>query len=128
MAITKNFSSWVLGAAAILAMAISFIKPISAAVFSVPPAVINGACIYLFGVIAAQGIAIMINRKVDMFSARNLAVIATIMIIGLGGYYGWADHMIPIFDAKLPSIATAALFGIVLNLLLSIGKKEEIVE
>ena len=128
MAITKNFSSWVLGAAAILAMAVSFIKPISAAVFSVPPAVVNGACIYLFGVIAAQGVAIMINRKVDMFSARNLAIIATIMIIGLGGYYGWADHMIPIFGAKLPSIATAALFGIILNLLLSIGKREEVIE
>lgn len=128
MAITKNFSSWVLGVAAILAMAISFIKPISQAVFSVPPAVVNGACIYLFGVIAAQGVAIMINRKVDMFSARNLAVIASILIIGLGGYYGWSDNMIHIFNVKLPSIATAALFGILMNLLLSIGKKEEIIE
>lgn len=123
MAITKNFSSWVLGAAAVLAMAISFISPISGAINTVPSSVINGACIYLFGVIGAQGIAIMINRKVDMFSARNLAVIATILVIGLGGHYGFPGGMIPMFGAKLPAIATASLFGIVLNLLLQIGNK-----
>lgn len=125
MAITKNFSVWMLGAAAIITMLISFINPISAAVLSIPSAVINGACIYLFGVIAAQGIAIMINRKVDMFSSKNLAVIATILIIGLGGSFGFPGGNIPIFGAKLPAIATAALFGIVLNLILSIGKKKE---
>lgn len=125
MAITKNFSVWVLGAAAIITMGISFIDPIANAVRSIPPAVINGACIYLFGVIAAQGVAIMINRKVDMFNARNLAVIATILVIGLGGTYGFANGMIPFFGVQLPAIATAALFGIVLNLLLSIGRKKE---
>ena len=125
MAITKNFSSWMLGAAAVLAMAISFLAPVSAAINSIPSAVINGACIYLFGVIGAQGVAIMINRKVDMFSARNLAVIATILIIGLGGYFGFPDHNIPAFGAKLPAIATAALFGILLNLVLQIGNKQE---
>lgn len=125
MAITKNFSVWVLGAAAVFTMVISFFQPLTDAVRSIPSAVINGACIYLFGVIAAQGIAIMINRKVNMFSARNLAVIATILVIGLGGAYGFAGGMIPFFGAKLPAIATASVFGIVLNLLLSIGKKQE---
>ncbi|HMM31059.1 MAG TPA: solute carrier family 23 protein [Clostridia bacterium] len=125
MAITRNFSVWVLGAAAILAILISFVRPVAAAVYSIPSPVINGACIYLFGVIGAQGIAIMINRKVDMFDARNLAVIATILVIGLGGTYAFAGGMIPAFGANLPAIATAAAFGIVLNLILSIGKKKE---
>jgi len=125
MAITKNFSSRVLGVAAIMAMALSFLKPISNAIHSVPSSVINGACIYLFGVIAAQGIAIMINKKVDLFDARNLAVIAVILVIGLGGHYGFpADNLIHIFGAKLPPIATAAIVGIVLNLILSIGRKK----
>ena len=128
MAITKNFSIWMLGAAAVLTMVISFFSPLTAAVRCIPSPVINGACIYLFGVIGAQGVAIMINRKVDLFSAKNLAVIATILVIGLGGTYGFPGGMIPVFGAKLPAIATAALFGIVLNLVLSIGKREEIVE
>ena len=125
MAITKNFSVWALGLAAIFTIVISFFEPLTNAVRSIPSAVINGACIYLFGVIAAQGVAIMINRKVNMFSARNLAVIATILVIGLGGTYGFAGGMIPFFGFQLPAIATAAIFGILLNLVLCIGKKEE---
>ncbi len=124
MAITKNFSSKVLGAAAMLAMGLSFVQPLSNAINSVPGPVINGACIFLFGVIGAQGIAIMINKKVDLFDAKNLAVIAVILVIGLGGHYGFPNSMIPFFGTQLPAIATAAMAGIVLNLLLSIGPKK----
>lgn len=125
MAITKNFSTKMLGGAAILSIILSFIAPLSNLINTVPGAVINGACIFLFGVIAAQGIAIMINKNVDMFDARNLAVIAVILIVGLGGHYGFAGNMIPIFGMQLPPIATAAIVGIALNLLLSIGRKDK---
>ena len=131
MAITKNFSVWMLGAAAIITMIISFFRPLTAAVNSIPSPVINGACIYLFGIIAAQGVAIMINRKVDLFNARNLAVIATILVIGIGGNYAFPGGNIPFFGAQLPAIAVASIFGILLNLILSIGEKkrtEEIAE
>ncbi len=123
MAITKNFSVRMLGLAAIMAIALSFIQPLSNAIRSVPGAVINGACIYLFGVIGVQGVAIMVNKKVALFDARNLAVIAVILVVGLGGSYGFPNGMIPAFGAKLPAIATAATIGIVMNLLLSIGRK-----
>ena len=130
MAITRNFSVPVLGAAAIITMIISFFTPLSKLVNTIPGAVVGGVSIYLFGIIGAQGIAIMINRKVDLFNARNLAVISTILVIGLGGNYGFAGGMIPFFGMQLPAIATAALVGIVLNLLLSIGRKpdEEVAE
>ncbi len=122
MAITRNFSVKVLGSAALMAILLSFFQPLANAINSVPSCVINGACVYLFGVIGAQGVAIMINKKVDLFDARNLAVIAVILVIGLGGSYGFPNGMIPAFGAQLPAIATAATVGIVLNLLLSIGK------
>lgn len=124
MAITKNFSSMMLGAAAVLAMVLSFVQPLSNAINTVPSAVINGACIFLFGAIGAQGIAIMINKNVDMFSAKNLSVIAVILVVGLGGYYGFPNQMIPFFGTQLPAIATASIVGILLNLILSIGRKE----
>ena len=125
MAITKNFSVKMLGTAAIMSIILSFINPLSKMINTVPGAVINGACIFLFGVIAAQGIAIMINKKVDMFDSRNLAVIAVIMIIGIGGHYGFEGGVIPAFGAELPAIATAAIAGILLNLVLSIGAKKK---
>ena len=124
MAITRVFSVPVLIAAAVLAMLISFFTPLVNAIYSIPVAVIGGLEIYLFGAIAAQGIAIMIDKKVDMFSSKNIAVIATIMIIGLGGQYAF-DGSIPFFGLEVPCIAGASIFGILLNLLLNIGNKKK---
>lgn len=128
MAITKNFSVWVLGTAAVITMFISFFSPLTNLVLSIPSSVINGACIYLFGIIGAQGVAIMIERKVDLFDSKNLAVIATILTIGLGGSYGFPGGMIPAFGIAMPAIATASLFGILLNLALSFKKEAAKVE
>ena len=122
MAITKVFSVPVLFAAAILAMVMSFFTPLIQGIYGIPLAVIGGLEIYLFGAIAAQGMAIMIQKNVDMFSSKNIAVIASIVIIGLGGQYAFGGN-IPFFGVNVPCIAGAAIFGIVLNLILSIGEK-----
>lgn len=119
MAITNNFSVYVLGAAAVITMLISFISPLSLLVSSIPAPVINGIGIYLFGVIGAQGIAILINKEVDLFDAKNLAVIAIILIIGLGGHFAFLDGMILIGSVQLPAIATASLMGILFNIILN---------
>ena len=124
MAITKVFSVPVLVAASIIAMIVSFFTPLTQVIYGIPLAVIGGLEIYLFGAIAAQGIAIMIEKKVDMFSSKNIAVIASIMIIGIGGNYAFGGN-IPFFGLQVPCIAGAAIFGILLNLLLSIGEKKK---
>ncbi|MEA4911003.1 MAG: solute carrier family 23 protein [Oscillospiraceae bacterium] len=124
MAITKVFSVPVLVAASLLAMVISFFTPLIRLVYGIPIAVIGGLEIYLFGAIAVQGIAILIDKKCDMFSAKNVAVIATILVIGIGGQYRFGGN-IPFFGVNVPCIAGAAVFGILLNLLLSIGDKKE---
>ena len=124
MAITKVFSVPVLIVAAILAMVISCFTPLIQAIYASPTAVIGGLEIYLFGAIAAQGVAIMIDKKVDMFSSKNIAVIATIIIIGVGGQFAFGGN-IPFFGMDVPCVAGAAIFGILLNLLLSIGEKKK---
>ncbi|NLM36721.1 MAG: xanthine permease [Firmicutes bacterium] len=123
MAITKVFSIPVLIGAALIAMVISCFTPLINAIYSIPTAVIGGLEIYLFGAIAAQGIAIMMEKKVDMFSAKNIAVIATIMVIGVGGQYAFGGN-IPFFGFGVPCIAGAAVFGILLNLILSFGQEQ----
>lgn len=128
MAITKVFSVPVLVVASIMAMVIACFTPLVNAIYSIPTAVIGGMEVYLFGAIAAQGIAIMVEKKVDMFSSKNIAIIATIMVIGLGGHYSFGGS-IPFFGIEIPSISGAAIFGILLNFLLNMGeKKEEIKE
>ena len=124
MAITKVFSVPVLAVAAVIAMIVSFFTPLIQVIYGIPQGVIGGLEVYLFGAIAAQGVAIMIEKKVDMFSSKNIAVIASIMIIGLGGQYQFGGN-IPFFGLQVPCIAGAAIFGIALNLLLSIGEKRK---
>lgn len=124
MAITRVFSVPVLMAAAVLAMVISCFTPLVNAIYSIPTAVIGGLEIYLFGAIAAQGIAIMMEKRTDMFSSKNIAIIATIMIIGIGGQYGFGGN-IPFFGMEIPCVAAAAIFGIAMNLALNIGNKKK---
>ncbi len=123
MAITRVFSIPVLIAAAIIAMVISCFTPLINAIYSIPTAVIGGLEVYLFGAIAAQGIAIMVEKKVDLFSSKNIAIIATIMIIGLGGQFAFGGN-IPFFGLNIPCVAGASIFGILLHLLLSVGEKK----
>ena len=124
MAITKVFSVPVLIVAAVLAMVISCFTPLIQAIYAIPTAVIGGLEIYLFGAIAAQGVAIMLDKKVDMFSSKNIAVISSIMVIGVGGQYAFGGN-IPFFGMDIPCVAGAAIFGILLNLILSIGENKK---
>src|SRR5574344_953970 len=87
MAITKIFSVPVLIVAGILAMVISCFTPFIKVIYGIPLAVIGGLEIYLFGAIAAQGLAIMIDKKVDMFNPKTVAIIASMMVIGVGGEF-----------------------------------------
>ena len=124
MAISRVFSVPVLIAASVIAMIVSCFTPLIGVIYGIPLAVIGGLEIYLFGAIAAQGIAIMIDKKCDMFSSKNIAVIASIMVIGLGTQYVYGGTL-NFFGLHVPAVAGAAIFGIVLNLLLSIGDKKE---
>jgi uracil permease len=122
MAITRNYSGPVLICAGVIAILLGFIGKLAALVGTLPLAVTGGLAIYLFGVIGAQGIALQIAKKVNLFDPRKLAVIATILVIGIGGAIGFPGGMIPftigtLINWQLPSIATAAVFGIILNLI-----------
>ena len=84
--------------------------------------VIQGVSLYLFGAIAVQGIALMIDKKIDIFDPKVIAVMAFIGIVGLG-----ADSIYITKTFVLPGIGVAAFGGILLNLLLNaiIPKKEK---
>lgn len=123
-AVTRVFSTWVFALTALLAIVFAF-TPLADFASFLPGPVTNGAAIYLFGVIAAQGITLMIEKKVDMFNPKNLAIIAVIFIVGLGGHYALPNGGFPLYKVSgeivyFPAIAVAAIVGIVLNALLSI--------
>ena len=124
MAITRVFSVPVLAVASIIAMVISCFTPLIQVIYGIPLAVIGGIEVYCFGAIAAQGIAILIDKNVSMFDSKNIAVIALVCIVGIGGQFAY-NGTIPFFGANVPCIAASAIFGIVLNLILSIKEAKE---
>lgn len=85
MAITGVYSTWVIGGAAIFAILFSFIGKIAAVIHGIPTPVMGGVCILLFGFIAASGLRMMVERKVDFTQPKNLILTAVTMISGLSG-------------------------------------------
>jgi uracil permease len=135
MAITRNYSGPVLVAAGIIAVLLGFVGKLAGLVQTVPLAVTGGLAIYLFGVIGMQGIALIQENKVSLFDPKNLAVGATIMIVGIGGQIGYPGGFLPIplftgiFPSGLPAIATAAVMGILLNAIFLVFKPpQQVVE
>ena len=85
MAITRVFSVWVIGGAAVLAIVISFVGKLAAAIRSIPTPVMGGVCILLFGVIAAAGIRMLVEKKVDYTKPRNLVLTSVVLVSGASG-------------------------------------------
>lgn len=85
MAITRVYSTWVIGGAACFAILLSFVGKLAALIRSIPVPVMGGICILLFGVIAASGFRILVDSHVDYSKSSNLIMTAVIMTVGLSG-------------------------------------------
>lgn len=85
MAMTGVYSTWVIAGAAVFAIIFSFVGKIAALIHAIPTPVMGGVCILLFGFIAASGIRMLIEKKVDYTKSRNLILTAVTMISGLSG-------------------------------------------
>lgn len=85
LAITRVFSVWVIGGAALLAIIISFIGKVSAVIHAIPIPVMGGVSILLFGIIAASGLRMLVERKVDYTKPANLMLTAIVLVVGLSG-------------------------------------------
>ena len=83
LAITKVFSTWVIGYAAVFAIILSFVGKLSALIQSIPTAVMGGISLVLFGVIAVSGIRILIEKKVNYNEPKNLAITSAVLGIGV---------------------------------------------
>lgn len=120
MAITRNYSVPVLFAAGGIAIVLGFVGKLAALVNTIPVAVTGGLAIYLFGVIGKQGVALIQSERVNLFDPKNLAIGATILVLGIGGNLGLKDGLFPfkvpvLFPNGIPAIVFAAIVGILIN-------------
>ncbi|CAI2608476.1 Uracil permease [Apilactobacillus kunkeei] len=112
MAITKIHSVYVLIGAAVFAILFSFVNKLNVLIMQMPLPVIGGISFLLFGTIASSGIKIMIENQIDLANKRNLMIVSTILVIGVGGF------MIKIGTLPLNGLAVSVILGILLNIVL----------
>lgn len=117
MALTRVYSVWVIRGAAILAIAFSFIGKVSAAISTIPTAVMGGITMLLYGVIAVQGFRMFVEQKVDFSDNRNMVLGAVTFVVGVGG------ATVHLGSVELKGMALAAIVGVVLSLFFWLTKK-----
>lgn len=111
VAITRNASVVTILATAIGAMIIACVSPFVAFVNTIPSCVMGGVCMALYGFIAVSGLRMF--KELDLDDNRNLFVVSTILIAGIGGL------SLTFGAINLTAIATALILGIIVNIILS---------
>ena len=119
VAMTKVASVWVTGLAAIFAITLGFLGYVQSFILSIPGGVIGGITIVLYGLIAGNGVKVLVNERVNFSNMKNLVIAGAMLVIGLGG-----ATIVVNSNTELSGMSLAALVGIVLNLILNPNKEE----
>jgi uracil permease len=127
MAISRVYSVWVIGGAAVIALGLSFFNKFGALIQTIPSPVMGGITMILFGIIASAGIRTLVESGVDYGHKRNLIISSVILVIGIGGgslSLSTGDGL----GFTISGVALATLVGVILNLVLPDIDKEVIEE
>ncbi|MFD2043889.1 uracil permease [Ornithinibacillus salinisoli] len=111
LAITRVYSTWIIGGAAVIAIILSFSGKLAALISSIPAAVMGGISLLLFGIIAASGIRMLVEAKVDYSRSQNLILTCVVLVIGISG------TTIQIKEVALTGMGLATIVAIILSLL-----------
>ena len=114
VAITRNASVITISTAAIMSIVISFFGPFVTFLSSIPNCVMGGVCVALYGFIAVSGLKMI--QKVDLNEGRNLFVVSSILIPGIGGL------SLTFGKITITTVAVSLILGIITNILLNIKK------
>ena len=119
---TRVASVYVIGLAAIIAIIFAFSGHLTALLTAIPAPVLGGISVLLYGFICVNGLKILIQNQVDFNNTKNVVVVATMLVLGLGG----ATLALAYGDLSLAmsGMSLAAIVGIVLNLAIPEEKHE----
>ncbi len=110
LGITRVYSVWVIGGAAVIAIILSFLGKVAALISTIPSAVMGGISLLLFGIIAASGLRMLVEAKVDYSKSRNLILTTVVLVIGISG------ASITIGNVTLSGMGLATIVAIILSL------------
>lgn len=110
MAVTRVYSVWVIGGAAVLSIICSFIGKFSALINTIPGPVIGGISFLLYGMIGASGIRVLVEAQVDYSVSKNLVLTSVIFVTGLSGI------SVKFGSIELSGMVLACIVGMILSL------------
>ena len=122
VAISGNASIRTIWATAFMAIILSFFLPFSTLLASIPTPVMGGVCIALYGFIAVSGLKML--QGVDLGDNKNLFVVSTILIAGVGGFA--MTFVLPnaAGSITLTEVACALILGIIVNVIVRLKKDD----
>lgn len=110
LAITRVYSTWIIGGAAVIAVVLSFCGKLAALISSIPTPVMGGISLLLFGIIAVSGIRMLVEQKVDYNNSQNLILTCVVLGIGISG------ASIDIGTVALSGMGLATIVAIIVSL------------
>lgn len=124
MSVTRVYSTQIFWYAAGFALVVGgFCPKLAALIQSIPSPVMGGVSLLLFGLIASNGLRMLVSNRVDFDVNRNLMIASVVIILGVG--METSGIAIPIGDYTLPGMATSTLVGILMNLVLPRPKEQD---
>ena len=116
LALTKVYDPRVIRIAACFATILSFSPKFAAIINTIPPAILGGVSLILYGMISAVGIRNVVESRIDLTVSRNLIIAAVILVTALGfNSIGGITFTIGTAVITISGIAIAAILGIILN-------------
>jgi uracil permease len=106
--LTRMYNPRIMSWAAGFAILLAFIGKLGALLQTIPVPVMGGIMLLLFGAITVVGLNTLVKAGEDLTEARNMIIVAVILVFGIGG--------MTLFT--LGGIGLAGIIGVVLNLVL----------
>ncbi|QEW05577.1 uracil-xanthine permease family protein [Nitrincola iocasae] len=117
--LTRAFNPVIMIWAACFAILLAFVAKFGMLLQTIPTPVMGGILILLFGSIAAVGMNTLIKARVDMAEQRNLVIVATVLVFGIGGM-ALGDG-----DMSLKGVSLCGIVAILLNLILPASRQDD---
>ncbi len=110
MAMTKVYSVYVIGGAAVLSIICSFLGKVTTLINTIPGPVIGGISFLLYGMIGTSGIRVLVESQVDYGRSRNMAMTSVIFVVGLSGI------TVKLGSIELTGMVLACVVGMLMGL------------
>jgi len=110
LAITRVYSTWIIGGAALFAIVLSFSGKLAALISSIPEPVMGGISLLLFGIIAVSGLRMLVEQQINYNNSQNLILTCVVLVIGISG------ASITIGSVSLSGMGLATVVAILLSI------------